>query len=648
MSIMQDASSSTPPPDELPEDPVALRALVLAQRQALLAQQSLVAEHAALVDAQRSAIAALEQERDQWRGECEGFRLWLEQLQRARFGRRSERDDPRQRVLQFPDDPVELQALAEALDDAVDAAREELEQRAPRQRRRKRAATTGKFPTHLPRIEETLQPVEGIPSCPTHGPQVLIGYDETETLELLPPKLQVRVRRYAKYACEKQPECGVTPTPRVPALVEGNRFDISVAVSVILWKYSYHLPLYRQQDLLAASGWTPSRSTLANLLAASDELLLPFVDFVRDAALADGLVACDDTTVTLITPPFPPPLDEMNGRARREHETIAAAIAAGRPSVTARMWAYRSLTTPLNYFDFTTSRHRDGPADVLAAFGGTLLGDCYAGFEAITLASDSRITRAACWAHARRKFEELETKHPLEAARMLALTGMLFDLEDRARNLSPAQRQALREAEARPVLEKIRAFLWDPAHEVLLPKSALRGAIHYVRNHWHELQAYVTDGRLPIDNNETEQLMRQVALGRKNWLFMGSLAGGQRAARLMTVVSSALRNDLDVERYLTDVLRQLLHGCQDYRSLLPQVWRESHPEAVRTYRQDERRDASERKQKRREERRRNRPLTADFTPEQKAELIRRAKAKILANRQERAARKTPPKSSSAM
>jgi hypothetical protein len=390
--------------------------------------------------------------------------------------------------------------------------------------------------------------------------------------------------------------------------------------------------------LFSACGWTPSRSTLVNLLAASDELLVSFVDFVRGQVLAGPALGTDDTRVTLVTPPFPPTLDETNARSARTHEVIADAIAAGEPSLTARMWAYRSLESPLNYFDFTVSRHRDGPADVLADFTGTLLGDCYSGYESIVLASGARITRAACWAHARRKFEELETKHPLEVARMLALVRMLYDLEDRARNLSPDERRALRAAEARPVLEKIREFLWGETYERTLPKSALRVAMNYARNNWDELQTYVTDGRCPLDNNDTEQLMRQIALGRKNWLFVGSVEGGERAARFMTLVSSALRNDLDVGLYLTDVLTQLLNGSRDYHSLLPHVWRAAHPEAVRTYREDERRDARERQTTRREERRRRKPLTGELTAEQKAELVRRAKAKLMNDRKARAAR----------
>ena len=595
---MKDAPSHAPPLDALPDDPGSLRALLLAQRQAFAELQARAAEQDSLLAAQRGAIVALEQERDRWRHECEAFQAWLAKLNRARFGRSSEQRDPKQMVFEFSDDPVVVAAQAEALAEAVAAAQELLDERAAAKPRRPRREKSGQFPEHLPRIVETIEPPANELTCAAHGAKLAIGFDETQTLEILPPKLQVRVRRYVKYVCAKHAECGVTQPPREPALVAGHRYDLSVAIQVILAKYAYHLPLYRQQDLFAACGWTPSRSTLNNLLDAVDELIQPFVAALRQEALAGGAVGCDDTTVTLVTPPFAPPIAQGSPRSRRTHDTIAAAIEAGQPSMTARMWAYRSLTAPLNYFDFTTSRHRDGPADVLAGFQGALMADCYAGFESIVVASEERLQRAACWGHARRKFEEIKTKHPLEAARMLALSGLLYDLEHRAKGLPPEERRALREQEARPVLAKIRAFLYGEDYDRALPKSQLRAAMNYVRNNWDELQTYVRDGRLPIDNNDVEQLMKQVAVGRKNWLFVGSVAAGERAARLLSVVSSALRNDLDLEQYLTDMLGQLLRGVTDYRSLLPHVWRESHPEAVRTYRQDERRDASQRQQQR--------------------------------------------------
>ena len=137
----------------------------------------------------------------------------------------------------------------------------------------------------------------------------------------------------------------------------------------------------------------------------------------------------------------------------------------------------------------------------------------------------------------------------------------------------------------------------------MLPKSKLAEALGYLRNHWDPLRVYLGDGRLPIDNNEVEQLMKQVAIGRKNWLFVGSVAAGERAADFLTLVSSAVRNDLEVWAYLKDVLDRLLAGSTDYDSLLPHVWRAAHPDCIRQYRVEERRDRADREQRLRAARR---------------------------------------------
>jgi len=142
---------------------------------------------------------------------------------------------------------------------------------------------------------------------------------------------------------------------------------------------------------------------------------------------------------------------------------------------------------------------------------------------------------------------------------------------------------------------------------VILPKSDFARALRYIENHFEELQRYLDDASLPIDNNETEQLMKQVAIGRKNWLFAGSIAGGERTAGFMTLVSSALRNDLDVWRYVKDVLEQLLSGQTNYEQLLPWKWAAAHPDAIREYRVKERKDRSDHKRQKREGRRRLQP-----------------------------------------
>ncbi len=164
----------------------------------------------------------------------------------------------------------------------------------------------------------------------------------------------------------------------------------------------------------------------------------------------------------------------------------------------------------------------------------------------------------------------------------------------------------MRQSEAKAIWDTIEGWLEEVKQRttnVILPKSDFAKALQYVRNHAVELRRYLDDPRLPMDNNETEQLMKQVALGRKNWLFAGSVAGGERSAGFLTLASSALRNDLDVWLYVKDVLDQLLAGSTDYERLLPWNWAASHPEAIRTYRVEERRDRSAHRAARRADRR---------------------------------------------
>jgi hypothetical protein len=327
--------------------------------------------------------------------------------------------------------------------------------------------------------------------------------------------------------------------------------------------------------------------------------------YLRGEVLASGAIGTDETRVTLLLPADIPEAKEGDAKSQRIYEVFTQARAEGRKSVSGRMWAYRSLTMPINVFDFTVSRHRDGPDEFLVAGGfvGKLLADCYSGYQGITLRSDARIVRAACNAHARRKIFDARESYPLLSSQFLAMYQELYDIEDRGKVLSVGQREELRDREARPVWQRMRQLLDSEPASRVLPKEKFAEALSYIRNQWDALQVYLGDGRLPIDNNETEQLMKQVAIGRKNWLFLGSVAAGERMADLMTLVSSALRNDLDVWAYVKDVLDQLLAGSTDYACLRPDRWAASHPEHIRVYRADERRDRAAAQHHRRTRRR---------------------------------------------
>ena len=342
--------------------------------------------------------------------------------------------------------------------------------------------------------------------CPTHGPRTRIGCDYQETLMFEQPKLWVRRLAIPKFACPGCPACGVAEAVRPKGLVEGNRYDTSVAAQIITMKTGYHLPVYRHQDIFASSGWTPQRSTLLNIAEAAGHLLPSFIDHLRTVVLGSGLIGTDDTRVTLLLPKYLPEIIPGDAKSERIHNVFAAARSEKRPSVSARMWAYRSVELKLNVFDFTVSRHRDGPDEFLIAsqFRGTMLADCYSGYQGISIRSDERIARAACHAHARRKVFEASDNHPLLATQLLAAYQQLYDIEDRARRMTAAERASLRQLESRPVWERIQTLLRGDAAAGVLPKEKIHDALMYLRNHQEALEVFLSDGRVPIDNNEVE------------------------------------------------------------------------------------------------------------------------------------------------
>jgi transposase len=557
----------------------------------------------ALLVEQARVLIELQNLREQLSQENEELKLTVTKLLEQLQGHRRERMvvDPNQLPLDFGDDPAAKDAQAEAAAQAQKIIQEFIVRREIK--KKTKPPRDEKFPAHLPREEKVLDVPAGQKECPEHGPKELIGYDTTETLVFERPKLKVLVTKYPKYACSRAAPCGVSQAERPKGLVEGNRYDTSIAAEIITSKQSFHMPLYRQQDCFAGCGWTPWRSTLLNILASAGDLLWPFAEYHRQLVVESGGVGCDETRVTLLLPATIPAIDPDDPRSRRIHEVISQAHKEGRKSISARMWAYRSFVSPINVFDFTVSRHRDGPDEVLKSFTGKLMADCWSGFQKIELRTDARIERAACWTHARRKVLEGCSSHPQQATVLLALIQQLYDIEERAKTFSYDDRRALRERESRPLLGRIREFLDSDAVTRVLPKSVFAEAVNYLRNHWQALNLYVTDGRMPIDNNDVEQLMKQIAVGRKNWLFVGSVEAGNRAAILQTIVSTALRNDLDVWAYVKHVLDQLLAGSTDFHSLRADVWKESHPEHIRTYRADERRDAADRQRFRRAGRR---------------------------------------------
>jgi hypothetical protein len=235
-------------------------------------------------------------------------------------------------------------------------------------------------------------------------------------------------------------------------------------------------------------------------------------------------------------------------------------------------------------------------------YQGTLLGDCYGANVGISLRSSGSIAHAACVAHARRKVRDARDNHSHHARVLLSMFRELYDLEDLAKSMDEEGRRELRQQESLAIWTRMRSYLAERTANVL-PREAMAQAIGYLNNQWDALTLHLTDGAIPIDNNETEQLMKQVALGRKNWLFAGSISAGYRAADLMTLTSSAIRNHLDVWSYVDGVLSALLDGSTDYAALRPDTWATAHPEHVRHYREKEKQDRSDATKRRRQRRR---------------------------------------------
>jgi transposase len=347
--IMQDADPKPAAIDatSLPDDLSACHALILEQARVI-------------VEGQES--------REGLSQEVEELKAYVERLLHQLYGRRRERVtvDPKQGMLDFGDDPAAADALAEAAAAAEKVIQEYTVRREVRKERPQ--PRQEKFPAHFPRVEETIEPPAHQRECPEHGPKQPIGYDTVETLEFERPKIWVRVRKYVKYACASQPECGVAQAERPTGLVEGSRYGTSVAAEVIANKYAYHLPLYREQDLFAGSGWTPSRSTLMNLLAASEFVLKPLAEHFKQRLLGSGGVGCDDTRVTLIVPPIPPPVDPRSlegGDRQRPAERDGADV--GLPLVRAPDQRFRL------HGELAPGRARGGARRLHGAVDGRLL-----------------------------------------------------------------------------------------------------------------------------------------------------------------------------------------------------------------------------------------------------------------------------------
>ena len=494
-----------------------------------------------------------------------------------------------QLLIEFEDDK-ELQAALEA---ARKAAEQELEEitytRNKTPKERKPAAD--KFPAHFPREEVEVSIPPAFQARIDSGELFIKHYEYSESLKTIPAQVVVLSYKKPVLAYVNDPE-RVLLVEEEANLGEKGRYHPSTAAYIVTSKFGLHLPLYRLQDVYASCGITLSRSSLDYNLELAHDVTQELPKVMLSRLLGANCLGFDDTHTTLIMPREIPTIEpgKTDPQTLRLIEKMLEAIKDKKDSLAAKMWGYTSYDplVPYDIFDFRVSRHRDGPAELLAGYGGYAMADCYSGNMSVILAPESKMIRMACWAHARRKVYETQHYDVDACALPLALINKIYDVERRALGMSFEERGKLRATETRMYLDRLREWLDGPVAASLLPLSKLAEAFNYIRNHWEALNVFVKDGRLPIDNNQGERLMRDVAVGRKNWLFVGSLRAGHRNASLMTLVASAHRNDLDVMMYTESVITHMLRGTAKVEELLPDVWKTHHPEAVRTYRIEER------------------------------------------------------------
>jgi transposase len=525
------------------------------------------------------------------RRDNEALRHRLDLLLRRLYGPRSERIDPHQLLL-FPEPTAEPTPVATTVPTPADKPQRKCR---PHGRRR--------LPDHLPREPRHHELNESERLCPGCGTlRIDIGTDRSEQLEYRPASLFVIEHFVHKYTCPccnraatavpeaespvlaepppvPTPAGAVVPEPEsaapaepaavpppaaavpVPVVIAASKPAMPIAkglagpgllAHLIVSKYTDHLPLYRLERICARHGVFLNRSTQSEWLGACAELLQPLYALMVSVVLQSRSLHTDDTTVDL--------------------QELGTHLLS-----TARLWGYLGdAAHPYNVFDFTVNRKRDGPQQFLATYQGYLHADAFSGYDGLYLpdptTATARILEVACNAHARRKFYEARGSDTLRAHQALASYRQLYELERSAKDFTDDQRRQMRQELSLPILTKFHAWL-EAQRPQVLPKSPMAEAIGYALNNWVALIRYTEAGFLTIDNNVAEREMKRIAIGRKNWLTIGSPRGGRTAAILMSFTSTCARLQIEPWSYLNDVLTRLpALPAEHLIELLPDRW----------------------------------------------------------------------------
>jgi len=538
---------------QLAADNAVLRAVNTQQQASIDQQQATINEQQSTIDEQQTLLQSLQRN--------------LALMKRTLFGQRRERfEDPRQGLLFASAEvgPPEQAGQANEDDNEEDSDPSKGDEGRSPTRRRGRVRRV--IPESLPRkkrvhklsdaqIPEHLQGAAGRRFLKKVG----------EYVEWEPPQLTV-IEEFAETLAIDNADATETTMlsalrpPRILNCFAGPSLLAGLAVN----HFADHLPYYRLEEILGRSQLVIDRSTQCRWMIRLANKLTPLVDLMRSLVLESPVVLADETPVKMLAP------------------------GQGKTSTT-YLWAVLGdRQRPFTTFSFTESRSRAGPAEFFADFDGVLVSDAYIGYELLGSTSQGRIRLAGCYVHARRKFEELHALGPTErTATALGYFQRLFDIEDELRELSDAERHAQRQLRSRPVLQEFKSWL-DDQLETLRPKHDLRGAISYMTSRWECFERFLLSGAIPLDNNASEQAVKNPVMGKKNWLFFGSPAGGHAAAVFYTLTATCRRLQIDPYAYLKDVFERLPElvatqgGPPDpslLAPLLPDRWLAEHPES---------------------------------------------------------------------
>jgi len=473
--------------------------------------------------------------------EIEQLKLLIAKLRRMQFGRKSEKLERQIEQLELRLDELETKRAEQ---EAGSLAAATVEPIVPPAAKRERRALSA----HLPREERRILPKQQ--SCPDCGSSNLkpLGEDVSEILEYVPAHFKVIRQVRPKLACGRCDKIVQAEAPSRP--IARGLAGPGLLSHVLVSKYCNHLPLYRQEEMYAREGVELDRATMAAWVGGASRILEPLVGALRRYVLSADKLHADDTPV--------PVLEPGNGKTKigRLWTYVRDDRPAGDPS------------PPAVWFAYTPDRKGEHPQAHLSTFIGTLQADAYAGYHSVY--ETGRVWEAGCMAHVRRKFYDLVVAHKspvgTEALKRIA---ELYVIEKEIRGRLPEERREVRQLRSQPLLDSLKQWLEETLGK-LSRKSDTAVAVRYALGQWDALVRYCDDGRLEIDNNAAERALRAVALGRKNYLFAGSDAGGERAAAIYSLVGTAKLNGLDPETYLREVLSRIAdHPINRIEELLP-------------------------------------------------------------------------------